>query len=602
MARGTPRRVLWDGGRPAPAGWTAAGPATADGLVAEGLPVVTGGADAAYLGPAVSGVPLWQVPGVLEELLRVLRPGGWVRVGVLDLDAAVHAYLAGERHFFWSDDWHHPSGALAEQLLESGAARSLFTAPLVAELLGRAGFADVTVERFGATGSRDDLLTGPDRLPQHCCFVEARRPADGARGARVDPAPAQVHLSWADARCRSVAVTWCGPADAEGWVRVRQIGGDARWSVPGRAGPTIDGELAPFVFRAASGPLEPGARYEYDVVHEIAGRRHVTSGGSFSALPLAGDAEISFAFVADTGIAGRADGLCDGANRVVEELRRTDAAFVVAAGDFAYRSSDPRLLTPNDGVRAWLDQMGPVAMHRPLLIQYGNHEVELGERLRDWAPYFPPPAGGECGRGACYSFDAGPCHVAALFAPTEAVSPADVAWLEADLAAARSAGSRWLVVFQHQPLFAHGSSHPADGRVRSALAPTLERQGVDLHLSAHDQSFERTYPLRRAWEAPVAGSPSRDRYLRGDGVVYAKVSPAGKRSDRGGDFSKLATLPAHVAAADDTRHHFAQVRVGHRELLMETFGFSAASAPLELVDRFTISCRPDVHPHDAEPA
>jgi hypothetical protein len=553
--------------------------------MAEGLPVVTGTADAAYLGPALSGVPLWQVTGVLEEGLRVLRPGGWIRVGVLDLDAAVHAYLAGERDFFWADDWHHPSGAFVEQVLESGAARSLFTAPLIAELLARTGFAGMAVQRFGETGSGDDVLTRPDRLAQHCCFVEATRPPDADRPP-VDPAPGQVHLSWADAGCRSVAVTWCGPAAADGRVEIRELGGAARWSAPGRAEATLDGGRAPSVFRATSGPLEPGARYEYDVVHEVAGRRHVTPGGSFAALSPDED-EVSFAFVADTGIAGRADGLSDGADRVVEELCRTDAAFVLAGGDFAYRSSDPRLRSPGDGVRAWLDQMGPVAAHRPLLVQYGNHEVELGERLRDWAPYFPPPSGNVS--GACYSFDAGPCHVAALFAPTEDVSAADVAWLEADLAAARSAGSGWLVVFQHQPVFAHGASHPADGRVRSALVPTLERQGVDLHLSAHDQSFERTYPLRTAWESPVPGSSSRDRYRRGDGVVYAKVSPGGKRSDRGGDFSRLATLPRHVAAADDTRHHFAHVRVTARELVMETFGFRAPSAPLDLVDRFTIS-------------
>jgi hypothetical protein len=509
-----PDRILWDGGRPAPEGWSTPGPATAEALVAEGLPVVTGTADAAYLGPALSRVPLWQVTGVLEEVLRALRPGGWIRVSVPDLDAAVRAYLDGDRHFFWSDDWHHLSGALAEQLAESGSARSLFTAPLVSELLGHAGFAETSVEGFGRTASGDEVLTHPDRLAQHCCFIEARRPPERPPPP-VDPAPAQVHLSWADARCRSIAVTWCGPAAAEGWVEFREVGGSARWSAAGRAEATIDGERAPYVFTATSGPLEPGARYEYEVVHEVGGRRHVTAGGCFGALPAR--EEVSFAFVADTGIAGRPDGLCDGAERVVEELCRTDAAFVLAGGDFAYRSSDPRLRSPRDGVRAWLDQMGPVARHRPLLVQYGNHEVELGERLRDWAPHFPPPAGNVS--GASYSFDAGPCHVAALFAPTEELSPADVAWLEADLAAARSAGSRWLVVFQHQPPFAHGRSHPADGRVRAALAPTLERQGVDLHLSAHDQSFERTYPLRSAWASPVAGSASRDRYVRGEGVI-----------------------------------------------------------------------------------
>ena len=577
-------RFLWDGGRPAPAGWTAPGPATAAGLVTEGVPVTTGTADAAYVGPALSGVPLWQVTGVLEEFLRALRPGGWIRVAVPDLDAAVRAYLDGDRGFFWSDDFHHLSGALAEQLTESGGARALFTAPLVGELLGHAGFADVSVEPFGRTGTGDDALTRPDRLARQCCFVEARRPPEDPPPP-VDPAPAHVHLSWGDAGCGSVAVTWCGPAAAEGRVEFSEAGGTARWAAPGRARATIEGERAPHVFTATSGSLRRGALYRYDVVHEVGGRRHACTGGSFAALP-EGD-EIPFAFLADTGIAGREDGLCDGALRIVEELARTDAAFVLAGGDFAYRSSDPRLRRPGDGVRMWLDQMGPVARHRPLLVQYGNHEVELGERLRDWAPHFPPPAGSVS--GASYSFDAGPCHVAALFAPTEELSPADVAWLEADLGAARSAGSRWLVVFQHQPLFAHGSSHPADGRVRAALAPTLERHGVDLHLSAHDQSFERTFPLRSARASPVAGSASRDDYVRGEGVVYAKVGPGGKRSDRGGDFSRLGELPPFVAASDDTRHHFAHVRVTPRSLVMETLGFTGPRAPLELVDRFTIS-------------
>jgi acid phosphatase type 7 len=582
-------RILWDGARRAPANWRSVGPARAEALVSEGLPVATGAADAAYLGPALSGVPLWQVTGVLEEVWRVLRPGGWIRVCVHDLDAAMTAYRAGETDFFWSYDWRHPSGALVEQLLQSGDARSLFTAPLVVELLERAGFADIRVERFGATSSGDDLLTRPDRLAQHCCFIDAARPADVAR-APVESAPAQVHLSWADERCRSVAVSWCGPVGAEGSVEFRELGGRACWSAPGRAEPGVESERAPLVFRAVSGELEPGARYAYDVVNEIDGRRHVASGGSFSSLPPDPSAAVSFAFVADTGIAGRPDGLCDGARRVVAELCRTDASFVLAGGDLAYRLGDPRLQTAGEGVRAWLDQMAPVAAHRPLLVQYGNHEVELGERLRDWAPYFVPPGRRGGASGACYSFDAGACHVAGLFAPTEDLAPADCAWLEADLAAARGSGSRWLVVFQHQPLFAHGTSHPADGRIRAALAPTLERQGVDLHLSAHDQSFERTLPLRRAWEAPVAGSASRDRYLRGSGVVYAKVSPAGKRSDRGRGFSRLAApLPPYVAVADDTRHHLAHVRVNHHELVMETFGFMDASAPLELVDRFTIS-------------
>jgi len=353
-------------------------------MALDGLPVLTATADAAYVGPALGGLALWRVPWVLEEFGRVLRAGGRLRVAVHDLDAAVRAYRAGDRGFFWSDEWVHPSGALVEHLLAGGTARSLFTGPLVAELLELAGFAEIRAERFGVGGWGDEELARPDRLERHCRFAEATWPGDDVPPP-VDPAPSQTPLSWADTQCRSVAVTWCGPAAARGWVELRGADGHAGRFLSARPEPTIDGARASFVFRAASGPLQPGARYAYDVVHEVDGRRHVAAGGSFSALP-PGDAEISFAFVADTGIAGRADGLCDGTLRMVEELGRTPAAFVLAGGDLAYRSSDPRLRSPREGVRAWLDQMAPVAEHRPLAVQFGNHEIELGERLRDWGP------------------------------------------------------------------------------------------------------------------------------------------------------------------------------------------------------------------------
>jgi hypothetical protein len=99
---------------------------------------------------------------------------------------------------------------------------------------------------------------------------------------------------------------------------------------------------------------------------------------------------------------------------------------------------------------------------------------------------------------------------------------------------------RWLVVFQHEPIFAHGRSHPAQPVVRKFLAPIFERHRVDLHLSGHDQNFERTFPLRQAGSAPRVTSTSLDRYAAGDGVVYAKVSPSGKRSNIKRDFSRFA--------------------------------------------------------------
>jgi hypothetical protein len=124
--------------------------------------------------------------------------------------------------------------------------------------------------------------------------------------------------------------------------------------------------------------------------------------------------------------------------------------------------------------------------------------------------------------------------------------------------------------------------------VRSALAITFERHGVDLHLSAHDQCFERTFPIRAAHSVPVNGSTSRDQYEQGSGVVYAKVSPAGKRSDRGRSFSALRrALPPWIAASGDGHHHISVVHADRCQLMMETYGLRGDERR-EVVDRFWI--------------
>src|SRR3546814_5470515 len=85
-----------------------------------------------------------------------------------------------------------------------------------------------------------------------------------------------------------------------------------------------------------------------------------------------------------------------------------------------------------------------------------------------------------------------------MFAPGDGYLPPEdlLGWLDEDLGAARRNGAQWLIVYQHDSLFGHGLSHPADPRLRRLLMPILEKHEVDLHLSAQDQSYERTFPLR----------------------------------------------------------------------------------------------------------
>jgi hypothetical protein len=114
-------------------------------------------------------------------------------------------------------------------------------------------------------------------------------------------------------------------------------------------------------------------------------------------------------------------------------------------------------------------------------------------------------------------------------------------------------------------------------------------------LTAHDQAFERSYPLTGLVDTRVAAPKVMSTALScyqdtGNGVIYLKVSPSGKLSNQNGSFSvfKHATKPAWTAVRDNTAHHFTQGQVTATSLTMTTYNVGATGAPA-VVDRFTIS-------------
>lgn len=137
-------------------------------------------------------------------------------------------------------------------------------------------------------------------------------------------------------------------------------------------------------------------------------------------------------------------------------------------------------------------------------------------------------------------------------------------WIDADLEGARRAGKRWLVPYLHVAPFSDGSNHPSNLDYRRQLGPIFERHGVRLVLSAHDQSYERTFPLRGVPDRMEITSRSRDCYGEGDGTVWLKVGPGGKQSNINKGFASFRTNPPppHTAFRDNTAHHFARLLFG----------------------------------------
>jgi hypothetical protein len=407
---------------------------------------------------------------------------------------------------------------------------------------------------------------------------------------KVHDEPQQVHLSWAGPPDSTLAITWVTrSANNPDTIQFRPYGQEKWQEASGRSTAVPRSGLLPSpgrIHRVLLEGLAADTAYEYRVSSdrgafrpwgEIRRTKTAPSRGPFTA-----------AFIADTGQTGRIDGLADGVTEVLRSLHAERPLFILGGGDYAYANRDGRFADPNLAIDNWFRMMESVISEIPFVAQYGNHECRLSERLRLWKGRFANPPGPE--GSDCYSFDIGGVHFTSLFADGENKLEANLlAWLDQDLGAARERGAEWLIVFQHESIYGMGSSHPARGEARDVLAPIFVRHKIDLHLSAHDQNLERTFPLLGDPNNPQVASQDMKSYAKGTGVIYAKVSPGGKRSEIGRGFSRLPEeKPAYVAVRDDTAHHYALISVSEEALEVRIQAIAPDGRPERTIDRFRI--------------
>ncbi len=137
----------------------------------------------------------------------------------------------------------------------------------------------------------------------------------------------------------------------------------------------------------------------------------------------------------------------------------------------------------------------------------GNHDLIYGGPADDYYDYFTMPVAGEAGGSpsgteAYYSFDYGNIHFICL--DTEGTSMLTnsgmAVWLRQDIAATTQP---WTIAFWHHPPYTRGS-HISDnegdsgarmGNVRRNILPILDSTGVDLVLTGHSHSYERSFLL-----------------------------------------------------------------------------------------------------------
>jgi hypothetical protein len=290
---------------------------------------------------------------------------------------------------------------------------------------------------------------------------------------------------------------------------------------------------------AAVSGLDSATSYPYEL--RVRGVR-AASGDAFRTAPATGAGVLRFIAFADTGIGSTAQ------RSLAARMTADTFDLAVHAGDIVYGSSstsgDATYLTYQswffDIYRDWLKR-------KPFFPTMGNHDGRQTNNYgQAYLDLFVLPE--SAGAGAYpdhaeryYSFDYGPVHFVAL--DTErAFQPgrreAQLAWLADDLA---STAQPWKVVYMHRSPYSSSPVHGSDLAVRQAFGPILEQHGVQLALTAHDHTYERTVPWREST------NPSRQA------VTYIVIGGGGARL--------YSTSMAGWTAYSQSRYQYLRVTV-----------------------------------------
>lgn len=415
------------------------------------------------------------------------------------------------------------------------------------------------------------------------CVADSAPPPGEEEPTSCDTAygpPSMVRQVLTATPATSRKIVWSAPLHPTGAVLEYRPRGTAPWTSQRAAPESSSGCDA--VWSATLTGLNPNAFYDYRVSGVSAQGRVLSDTFSVRTGSAASGRRFKFAFFAGNGLAGTPQ--ATQAANVLRQVNTLDYPLVLGGGGYALSTEAIAAgVAPNAAaaVAAWKRQASVVTANAIFAPVLGNTEVESfahAERAADYAEFMANPAGGPAQSGN-YSFDFNGAHFVALHAPgLGSVHPstisgaANLAWLDADLAAARRASARWIVVYMHADVFSTERVETGTTSVRQALGAILQRHGVNLVLSGDATSYERSHALRGPLEAPTAGPIAWRVTTATDGIVFVRAGSGGRTAFG----SWVPAKPDWTEFRNNSRATYLGVTVDEYAMRVVGYGLDAA--------------------------
>jgi hypothetical protein len=344
----------------------------------------------------------------------------------------------------------------------------------------------------------------------------------------------------------STVIRWRTSAPVVGRVQYGQSAGASTWAVEESAATTEHAVTLT--------GLLPNTTYYYSVGMGPT----VLAGGDaahfFLTPPVAGTSRATRIWVlGDSGTANANVRAVRDAYYAFTGTRHTNLWLML--GDNAYTSG-----TDAEFQSAVFDMFPTMLRKSVLWPTLGNHDGISADSASQTGPYyriFTLPKAGEAGglasgTEAYYSFDYANIHFICLesFETNRSSTGPMLTWLRNDLA---STNQPWIIAFFHHPPYSKGS-HNSDvdielREMRQNALPILENAGVDLVLSGHSHSYERSFLIDGHYGASGTFTPSMKKnggsgredgtgayrkptygMAAHEGAVYAVAGSAGQAS------------------------------------------------------------------------